>query len=736
MRRLAAPFLLVCCLLMSFSLALADQPAPVAAPYGAIGVGESAPLDSATVTAGPEGLSMTGEQLSVTDATALEVPSGASVLLSNSVVTSRASHEASPEAGADGTAPVAFSAISLSDGGSAIAFGTTVSSWGSALDLKPGMQPEPGVVAEGAAVFGSDLSSTASDAVAAGPWRPLKVYGSRLVGSGAAIAAAPGADVTVDSIAAGYNDDGIMYLVTGDDRGRWGDGATGSVAEGGTNAIVVAGALAFGPTDAQQATLGAPATAKIAVNKSTLRTDSSRSTGSEADLQKKAYLDHTAGSAVVVRSAGAEIALDGCFVELDAKGTGYLVQTVPAVMQDDLSQQHLPVNVVLRNMSLSGNVAHEDYTRALGVTLFGTRLEGSVVGYDRAHWALAANEEGFSGYCPDDAAVGLMGVSVVLRSGSTWTVTAESHVSNLKISADSSIEGEVYVDGTKVDAGPGMAYSGNIVLRPLAAQADAPSGTPATPSAAPAPADPAPSAPAEHVHQWVRTGGGVADCEHDGAYVYTCFGCGEVYTDPIPAYGHDYVGISFIPATCESEGYETFQCQNCGDTFTMTHAAIGHYWLVDNYVAPTCETNGMHSYVCMNCGQTYSDVVYATGHDWLTAHYEPPTCESDGYETLVCGNCGQTYVQYFPATGHSWILNSHIDATCVTDGEDEYVCWNCGMLWWDPIYAYGHVWSVYPTPGDETMTHTYYCNNCGYSYVEYHTGSDPCWICMYSGPVG
>ena len=65
-------------------------------------------------------------------------------------------------------------------------------------------------------------------------------------------------------------------------------------------------------------------------------------------------------------------------------------------------------------------------------------------------------------------------------------------------------------------------------------------------------------------------------CTADGKQVYTCVGCGDVYTETIPSEGHKYA-IVITPPTCEQGGYTTHTCSACGDTLVDNRTdALGH----------------------------------------------------------------------------------------------------------------------------------------------------------------
>ncbi len=129
--------------------------------------------------------------------------------------------------------------------------------------------------------------------------------------------------------------------------------------------------------------------------------------------------------------------------------------------------------------------------------------------------------------------------------------------------------------------------------------------------------------PVAHVHEWddgaVTTAPTATD---DGVMTYTCKGCGQTYTDTIPATGggtdphvHDYAAVVTAP-TCTEQGYTTYTCAGCGDSYVSDYTdALGHAWnegIVTT--APTLDSVGVKTFTCSRCHETYTEEVPKLTH--------------------------------------------------------------------------------------------------------------------------
>ena len=134
-----------------------------------------------------------------------------------------------------------------------------------------------------------------------------------------------------------------------------------------------------------------------------------------------------------------------------------------------------------------------------------------------------------------------------------------------------------------------------------------------------------------------------ATCTEDGEKTFTC-GCGDSYTEPIPALGHKYSEEVTQAPTCTENGEVTFTCGTCGDTYTEEIVTEGHNAdvAVQEHVIPaTCVAGGSYDNVvyCTICEAELSRETVTTGmlpHSFT--NYVP---DNNGLKTAVCDNlCG------------------------------------------------------------------------------------------------
>ena len=115
----------------------------------------------------------------------------------------------------------------------------------------------------------------------------------------------------------------------------------------------------------------------------------------------------------------------------------------------------------------------------------------------------------------------------------------------------------------------------------------------------------------------------------------------EADTEEETTHTHAYTEAITTEATCEADGVKTFTCE-CGDSYTEPIKAIGHDYK-DDVTAPTCSEKGYTTHTCNTCGNAYTDTeVSATGHAYGKYTYNnDATYEKDGTETATCSTCGK-----------------------------------------------------------------------------------------------
>jgi len=171
----------------------------------------------------------------------------------------------------------------------------------------------------------------------------------------------------------------------------------------------------------------------------------------------------------------------------------------------------------------------------------------------------------------------------------------------------------------------------------------APTSTP-KPTATPKPTStPKPTtSQSAHSHSWKRDASlsMAATCERDGYTAYSC-SCGENYTEPIAASGHNWQQTATYPASCLVSGSKVFTCSRCGNTYTETIAELGH-----NYANATCLDSGsctresFWEEKCTRCASVRQYSKPASGHAWSGWS----SCGNREHERK-CSSCGTTDVQ-------------------------------------------------------------------------------------------
>ena len=273
-------------------------------------------------------------------------------------------------------------------------------------------------------------------------------------------------------IAAGEADANMAAHLTDEDKSAQADKDLGSVVSGGRNAIMIHSVNLppyweyEGYSQEEIPLYSAP----IYVYNSTLRTDLDLDMGVEYAAQKQAYIDHTAGSVILVKSTNTDIVVSGSELIADPRGTGAVVHTV--YNNDTMFMNAVPdgeqypgVQVTLIASNVVGDVIHEDSQRDLTLTLSAASLVGAVNGYDCDHWNAVAAAEGFTDYALDASYATPHGVHVVLEDGASWLVAGESTLIGLTVGEGCTVSGSMTVDGVPTEPVPGT-YTGAIVLVP------------------------------------------------------------------------------------------------------------------------------------------------------------------------------------------------------------------------------------------------------------------------------
>ena len=300
----------------------------------------------------------------------------------------------------------------------------------------------------------------------------LYAYGSRISAAEIGIISGTYGAVTVGTIADGEADAELATYLTAEDMALRADKSVGSVIEGGRNAVMLhsVNLPPYWEYEGYSETESPLHSTAFYANASVFRTDLSLDQNIAYDAPKQAYIDHTAGSVILVKSTNVDMLFENCALQADPAGTGYIIQTV--YNNDTMFMNAVPdgetypgLQIELRGMDVEGDVAHEDYQRDLYLTLSGTTLIGTVNEYDCDHWNACGAAEGFTDYCLDASYETHHGLHLTLTDGAVWNVTADATLTTLTIGDGCVVNGVLYVDGSVVDAVPGV-YEGVVTLEP------------------------------------------------------------------------------------------------------------------------------------------------------------------------------------------------------------------------------------------------------------------------------
>ena len=298
------------------------------------------------------------------------------------------------------------------------------------------------------------------------------IYGSELRSAELGIISGTYGKVVVGTIGDGEADPDLAAQLTDADKAAQPDKELGSVIAGGRNAIMVHSVNLppyweyEGYSEEEIPLYSAP----IYVYNSTLRTDLDLNVGVKYDDQKQAYIEHTNGSVILVKSTNTDIIISASELIADPRGTGAVLQTV--YNNDTMFMNAVPdgeqypgVCATIVDSDIAGDIIHEDYQRDMNLLFTGSSLTGAVNGYDCDHWNEVAEAEGFTDFALDASYATPHGVRIELADGSSWTVTGESTLIGLTIGEGCTVSGSMTVDGVPTELAPG-SYEGDIVLMP------------------------------------------------------------------------------------------------------------------------------------------------------------------------------------------------------------------------------------------------------------------------------
>lgn len=97
-----------------------------------------------------------------------------------------------------------------------------------------------------------------------------------------------------------------------------------------------------------------------------------------------------------------------------------------------------------------------------------------------------------------------------------------------------------------------------------------------------------------------------ATCAKEGVEVREC-DCGEEETRAIKKLEHTYTSAVTTAATCAQEGVTTFTCSGCQNTYTEPIPVTEHAYTSALTTQPTCAQEGVTTFTCSGCSHQYTE---------------------------------------------------------------------------------------------------------------------------------
>ena len=190
------------------------------------------------------------------------------------------------------------------------------------------------------------------------------------------------------------------------------------------------------------------------------------------------YVDFVKGAIFLVKSAYADIDLEGCTAE---STSDTLLMT--AVNSDSMSCYALTshdmtgrgTDMTLTDCDISGDVKAYDYQRNCTVNLVNSVWSGAYETWTKAEWDAAWSDEAKA----DELCYWVLdpetyhdgtgnGSTLTVDAASRWIVTGDSRLVSLTVEPGGVIDGVVSVDGVPTDVSDGGTWTGDITVTPAA----------------------------------------------------------------------------------------------------------------------------------------------------------------------------------------------------------------------------------------------------------------------------
>ena len=175
-------------------------------------------------------------------------------------------------------------------------------------------------------------------------------------------------------------------------------------------------------------------------------------------------------------------------------------------------------------------------------------------------------------------------------------------------------------------------------------------------------------------------------------HIYAYDSAGNVSSVAVPTqdikkseHKHSYQSQITKQPGCTTAGVKTYTCSGCGDSYTETIPAAGHKY-AKTTKNPTCTAKGAVTYTCSVCKHSYQETIPAAGHKYKKTT-KNPTCTAKGAVTCTCSVCRHSYTEKtIPATGHKYVTTT-VAATMKKNGVVTTTCKVCKKKSQTTIYA-------------------------------------------------
>ena len=282
----------------------------------------------------------------------------------------------------------------------------------------------------------------------------LFLYGSTAMGSSDGIVASNDGEIYAVSSDSELNSTELRAIMEKTSNARdlsyldYLDGEAGDVMD----SCIMGGqtAVQFHMPDQGHSGAGNTRKATLYMNGGSLVTDASLIAGGVDSLA--AYNANYAGACIVTKSTQTSVLLIGTEME---SWNGVLVQCTinsDSNVNDIADGDEAPgSDFTFQDMDVTGDIVHDDYQRALRLTLANTTLTGAIYSKTCEDWNELCNAEFDGEYILNpDGYETIWGVELTLTDGAVWNVTETSVVTNLVINDGCTVNGIITenADGT------------------------------------------------------------------------------------------------------------------------------------------------------------------------------------------------------------------------------------------------------------------------------------------------